>query len=375
MRIILGFFLFLLISTPTWALDFTAYVSSGVYKSDQEERSYSMIDDEFSTNEATSALLRAIANVEENWSIHFQLLFLGRDRFDIQIDQAYITWLVSENFRIDLGRQRTPIWLASEIYYKEIDFVWTRLPLVVYNPNPLNTFTGGNIRYSFACFSLNCSFEIFGGQEDKTTQNGEFEIEYSARDVLGSTFNVASENFRFRAGYFQTNTDNAAFKIKQDVTVGPSTAEFENQYDINLMQTRHFASGFSYDNRRLHIASEYGRTETDNEDFEIYWGFYNTLGYYFFNEVFLPHFTYGRGGSELSVSKGLISTYNLAGNIYFNKDVVLKLGWLHIETDHGSYGFDFDAINTQAVFTGLLPNEPDAELKADILQVLISASF
>ncbi len=110
------------------------------------------------------------AKIDDQWSVLTELIAQGQQgnstdtsNFNNYVQWAFINYKPIDNMNVKLGRQRFPIWMASEFINTHHQLPFRVLPQIVYKNAPLNAFDGALVSYGFETGVGKLDVAVFGG--------------------------------------------------------------------------------------------------------------------------------------------------------------------------------------------------------------------
>ena len=90
-------------------------------------------DDNFDFKEGSLFALQASSDLENGLGVTVQLQAKGADDWDPEFKWAYVSYDVSDDFRVLAGRQRLPFYMYSDFLDVSYAYAWIEPPEGVYN--------------------------------------------------------------------------------------------------------------------------------------------------------------------------------------------------------------------------------------------------
>ena len=138
-----------------------------------------------------------------------QLVSRGADDWNSELEWAYFSYEFNENWTLQAGKKRLPLFYYSDFYDVGYAYTWIRPPADLYTWQIFN-YTGANILYSTELnddWSLNAN--IYAGSEDDKENKllGDFffgaETREIWKDIVGGVVNVSNEWLEVRLTHMQ----------------------------------------------------------------------------------------------------------------------------------------------------------------------------
>ena len=112
--------------------------------------------------------LQGGVNFDEAWAITAQAVALGPDDYDPEIEWAYLSWQLNQQFIIRAGKLRRPNYLFSDTLRVGYTYPWIRPPVEVYSRD-LQLFSevdAVNLLYNWSAGAWNYELEGYIGESD-----------------------------------------------------------------------------------------------------------------------------------------------------------------------------------------------------------------
>ncbi len=151
------------------------------------------------------------------------------------VDWAYLSYDLSPELTVQVGRRRLPIYAYSDSVYVGYTLPWVRVPQDIYGWE-VGAYNGANVSYTLSLGDWAVRANLFAGQEN-TKNNIEmrniyygYRVDDAWKHILGSYLDVSNDVFGARLIYMQNSIDLTAFP-PDDV---PSVANGVRQRIIGL---------------------------------------------------------------------------------------------------------------------------------------------
>ena len=223
------------------------------------------------------------------------------------LDWLYLTYDVTPELRVRLGRLATPFYSVSEYFEIGAAYPWVRPPLDVYEPamSPIKNFNGVSVVLRTNWNDWYVLSQLFTGQEENKTAVYDINI----HRVSGLNFSFSKHYFSLRIASILANVSLDIFDTQETLTTlrGLPAAfaldEVNNAEEIsainsiieifesNRIKHQYSSIGLEWDNETWFIYSEYNRLASEEGFTPDGEGAYITIGYRFDN--FTPYFTRG----------------------------------------------------------------------------------
>jgi hypothetical protein len=272
-------------------------------------------------NDKLSATVQAVSRASQNGKA--------------DVDWAYLSYDVTPDTTVQVGRRRLPIYAYSDSVYVGYTLPWVRVPQDIYGWE-LGAYNGISVRHTRSFGDWAVTGTVFGGQEI-TKDNLEmrniyygYKVDDSWKHILGGNVEVSNDFFSARLIYMQNSIDQKLYVPDED----PSFQNGVRQRIIGLSAT------LDYNNWLVRAeANTFQRPSLDYKSKS----FTATVGYR------MGQFTPIVGYSKYS--EGLTETYTATQNDStrfagvrwdFRKNMDLKVQWDYVK-DTSNYDFTHNA--------------------------------
>lgn len=227
--------------------------------SNTEVRNYDETDLDFKTGSFFA--LQAYADLNDGLSATAQIRARGIDEWDPEFTWAYLSYQVQDDWRVQVGRQRIPMYLYSDYLDVSYAYHWIAPPTEVYQA-PFDSIDGISTIHDFYVGDAMINFRLYYGQEDTTRADGAtFDID----KVFSAVASVNYGNWTFRTTYLH-------FDWSADLGLAPLVDAWQqtpfgyvgSDLDINDDSVDGYEFGVIYDNQDWLFVAEYLPTQLDN---------------------------------------------------------------------------------------------------------------
>jgi hypothetical protein len=162
--------------------------------------------DEISFEPETLFGLQINAPLGEGLSATAQIVARGANDFDAQFEWAYITYELNENWSIQAGKKRLPLFYYSDFYDVGYAYVWMRAPADNYTWQIFN-YNGINALYTGSIGDWSVTGNIYTGREDDKENKllSDFFFKEPVReiwkDIFGGVIQTSNDWLEIRATY------------------------------------------------------------------------------------------------------------------------------------------------------------------------------
>lgn len=260
----------------------------------------------------TLAGLQLSKKVNSDTSATVQLMSRGSQGYKTEAAWAFITYELSDNTDIRMGRLRTPFFQYSDFLEVGYAYNWITPPTLVYRLDSMSSLTGVDMTHRFTLGAVDGSIQLYTGRySDDFNLYGEvYKMELNS--AAGAVLNMNAGDFGTRLSYHQAefyindidSSGSGSRNLDQLVGLGMSMGLNPNDF-IPQGQTSQFLQGsLFWDNGSTSLVGEYTALRHDsnllNDDHAWFVSAAQRLG------DFTAHLTYAESDDDLK--SGTIGT-------------------------------------------------------------------
>lgn len=149
------------------------------------------------------------SNLADGLSATAQMVARGSNEWDVELEWAYFSYELNENFTLQAGKKRLPLFYYSDFYDVGYSYVWIRPPADLYTWQIFN-YTGANILYTTELSDdWSLSANVYAGKEEDDDNKllGEFffgaQTKEIWKDIVGGVVNVNNDWLEIRLTHMQ----------------------------------------------------------------------------------------------------------------------------------------------------------------------------
>jgi hypothetical protein len=177
------------------------------YINDYNTGAYITEDDGFNFEKETRVGLQLGVQMNEQLSFTTQIVARTLTK-DLSLEWAFASYAVNDEWTIDVGRKRIPMYYFSTFQDVGLAYTWVRPPQALYGWQATN-YNGASVRYSSSWGDWDISSSVYGGTEtldDAPYNDIYYEAPVDAKwdKILGLDFEVTYEWFNARFVYMQS---------------------------------------------------------------------------------------------------------------------------------------------------------------------------
>lgn len=179
---------------------FTGVETDSTYTADQPTEG--VYDDDISFKPDSIFGLQVSVNLGNGLGVTGQITGSGGEDFDANVAWAYITYDFNENWSLQAGRQRLPLFYYSDFLDVGYAYHWIRVPQDL--PAAFNdTFEGLKFAYTNSGDEWDWRFDLYGGSSNVDVSGFSVNME----KILGGVAKVSNDWLQLRATYMTTDID------------------------------------------------------------------------------------------------------------------------------------------------------------------------
>jgi hypothetical protein len=276
---------------------------------------------------------------DDHWSAGAQLVALGDSSvatntsfatFNVEASWAFVTYKTDEGTTVRGGRQRFPIFTASEYIYEHYQLPYREMPAIIFQMAPFVAFDGASVSHEFDTGAGKVNVQLFGGTPVLETTPAAPNTTAQLSNLIGARVNFEGDGWRVRAQASRSSSQSTS------TTTNAVLAQADSSY---------YSAGYRYDKYNIVSWGEYifrhapdGTQTAQGKYLGTGSGGYLLGGYRIGN--FLPRYTFAQAVAQLgSVGNGKTTTHTVGVNYYAGEHAVIKAEYELdvVPTDGGGY--------------------------------------
>ncbi|GGF64306.1 hypothetical protein [Alteromonas lipolytica] len=246
-------------------------------------------EDNFDFKEGSFFALQAYSDLTEGLSATVQIRARGRDDWEPEFTWAYLAYEVKPGWRVQMGRQRIPMYLYSDYLDVSYAYHWIAPPTEVYRA-PFDSIDGISTIHDFSLGNADVNLRLYYGKEDFESGGFAFELD----DIVSA---VASVNY----GWWTFRTSYLYFNFSGTLGLEPLVeAWYQTPFpfvgdDLNIEDDAHhgFEVGIRYDDQDWLFIAEYIPSKIDHTIIGDYGSWMVSAGKRFADGKYMVHATVG----------------------------------------------------------------------------------
>ncbi|WP_440055845.1 porin [Pseudoalteromonas sp. T1lg65] len=248
----------------------------------------SVYDEDVSFDPETLMGLQITAGLSDGLSVTGQIVARGAKDFDAEFEWAYVSYELNENWTVQAGKKRLPLFYYSDFYDVGYAYVWMRAPADNYTWQIFN-YNGINLLYSGSVGDWALSGNIYTGKEEDEENKllSDFFFQEPTKeiweDIFGGVIQASNDWLEIRLTHMQYT--NRRFRSGEVVVWDDATGSTERD-------GKFYGLAVNADWGNVFILSELNRLDLGGDlDTKMI-----TLGYRFDNVT--PYVSYAEFESE-----------------------------------------------------------------------------
>ncbi|WP_333609511.1 porin [Arsukibacterium sp.] len=239
-------------------------------------------------NESLLAL-QIRSDLGERLSVTAQLMGRGSNDFDATFEWAFVTYMLTESTRINVGRLRTPFYRYSDFMDVGYAYDWNRVPQGFYGLG-FDNIEGISIYHTGSFFEADSTWQlIYGSYSDDITLAGN-PASARATDIAGGSWELELGSLSFRMAYLRGDLEISSPMLDPLLTglTQAGLTDLVAALDFNQDPGQFIGLGMTFDNGSWVLISEYNRIDVKKSFFAQRQNIYLSVGYRF--DDFVPYF-------------------------------------------------------------------------------------
>ncbi|MFD2166557.1 porin [Thalassotalea euphylliae] len=203
--------------------------------------------------------LQVSADLMEGLTATAQIVARGADEWDPDFEWAYLSYEINDNWTVQAGKKRLPLFYYSDFYDVGYAYVWMRAPADNYTWQIFN-YTGANVLYTTDIGDWSLQANLYTGKEDDKDNKllGDFffggaETREIWKDIFGGVVNVSKDWFEARLSVMEYTNERYI--------------DGERQFfgDKDYRDGTFYGVAFNFDFESWFVLTEMSRLELDSD--------------------------------------------------------------------------------------------------------------
>ena len=168
----------------------------------------STYDEEWSFAPESLIGVQANGNLAQGLTATAQIVGRGAEDFDAKLEWAYLSYDINDNWTVQAGKKRLPLFYYSDFYDVGYAYVWMRPPADTYTWQIFN-YNGANVTYRNTWGEWAFGANLYAGREDSKDNRllSEFFFGEPTReiwdDIIGGVINLSRDWLELRFTHMQ----------------------------------------------------------------------------------------------------------------------------------------------------------------------------
>ena len=264
----------LMASNAMAELNFNGFLSvgAGALTDDDEITSYEGFDGDWSTDPDTVFALQVSAPISDKVTATGQLIARGEDDYNLEAEWAYLSYSVSDNFDVRVGRLRAPFFVYSDFLDVGYAYPFISPPSQSYR-FVFSTVEGVDAIYQSQLGSWDSTVQAYYGRlTDETVLGGE-SVDLDLVGFTGINWALTKDWFTVRMTYNQAETSiglptalsNSAGTGFLDILNGAGFTSVADALNPDEEDASFYGIGFNIDYNDWLVISEYTVLDIDKQ--------------------------------------------------------------------------------------------------------------
>ncbi|EKE75153.1 porin [Gallaecimonas xiamenensis] len=337
---------------------FASIVAGQTLSSDETALGY---DDDLSFKPDSLFALQAMADLGEGLTATAQIMAKGADDYDADLEWAYISYALNDDWKLHAGKLRAPLFRYSAFLDVGYAYTWLRPPQSVYGV-PFNTIEGIRLDNTTFFGDWESNLKLYGGSYDGDISPNGVEGSGELKNALGASWEMTRDWLSLRGTYATAKVTFAPNDAESQQQLGALVAQLQGLGLTDLadgMVTEEdrgtfWGLGLGIDYQNLLFNAEFTHYQVDDALIPETDGWYASIGYrfdsvtpYYSYEKFdakadrkstanLPALLAGAVNAVYDLGRSESTTHTLGLRWDFHPSAAFKLEYNQIEDDLGS---------------------------------------
>ncbi|HCU67531.1 MAG TPA: hypothetical protein DF774_17415 [Rheinheimera sp.] len=277
-------------TTATAEVNINGFASIKAGKASSGDTLYGYTDEIDFKNESLFAL-QVQSDLGEKLSVTAQIMARGRNDFDAEFEWAFLTYQLTDEWRLNAGRLRTPFYKYSDFRDVGYAYDWLRTPQSVYDLG-FNTIEGVSLYHSSNFRNMQSNLQLVFGAYDGEVAVVGTESPAQINNIVGATWELSQDWLSMRLAYLvgdvsiEASSLNPLLQALSNLGLG-SVAQ---SIDFNEDDGSFFGVGLNYDRNDWLMVAEYTHVKVEDSFYANQDSYYLSLGRRF--GAFTPYVSY-----------------------------------------------------------------------------------
>ncbi len=252
---------------PLWAeIRFDGFASIYAGLTSDKDETYLGYDDDLSFKPDSKFALQATAELGDGLGAVGQIMSRGSDEFDVELEWAYVSYDLTDSWRVIMGRQRIPLFSYSDFLDIGYAYHWVRPPDNIYGV-PFTAFDGllNNINWYIGELENNLQFYL-GRNTDDLVPRGSTESSPANVKLLGASYKISQDwwEVRLNALHLDATLEVAQIGMLADTVSQAGFTSVADDVLVNEDTIIFTGVGFSLNFDSVFVIGEYTDVSNDS---------------------------------------------------------------------------------------------------------------
>lgn len=270
-----------------------------------DESLHGYTDDIEFKNESLFAV-QLSSDLGDKLSVTAQLMAKGVDDFDAEFAWAFLSYQLTDEWRLNAGRIRIPFYKYSDYLDVGYAYDWARTPRAVYDLE-FDSMDGVSLYHSTSIGDVTSNLQLVYGAFDDDLEVSGIASPSKVQDLTGVAWELSNDWLSGRVAYFVGDvTVNApALDPLLQLLTNNGFASVAKGIDFDEDRGTFFGVGLSYDRNNWVAVSEYTRVKVKDSYFADKDAYYLSVGYRF--DTILPYVSFEKDDdkSKAQIYRGI----------------------------------------------------------------------
>ena len=269
------------IALATPDIRFNGFMTAGGVVTDTDDATFLGANKDVSFEPDSVVGLQLTANLIDNVSVTTQLIANGQDDFDPDVEWAFLSYGLTDNTNLRMGRLRIPFFMISDYLEVGYAYPWVRPPIDVYGQLAFSRYNGLNVvslqQWGNWSAALQGYFGTTSPEQDFFGDTGSLDV----TNLWGFNLTLSYDELMIRIGHTEGDYDLVGINQIDSLLAGLQGNGFESLANRLGVEDKHgsFSGiGVTWDSEKLLMMAEYTLRSSDGliSDTE---GWYVMAGY------------------------------------------------------------------------------------------------
>ncbi len=258
-------------------------------------------DDDLDFRNESLFAVQLSSDLGDKLSVTAQLMGRGAEDFDVGFEWAFLSYQLTDEWRLNAGRLRTPFYKYSD--YRDVGYAydWLRVPQSVYGLG-FDNLEGVSLYQTSQLGQFESNLQFIAGAYDGDAVVSGNTVDAEIKSVLGVAWELSRDWYSLRAAYLtgKVTIDAGSAQLQPGVSFadffsglnGAGLSSLVADIDINDERAAFLGFGFTADKNDWLVVAEYTKVTVDDSFIADQNSFYVSIGHRF--DTVTPFISYER---------------------------------------------------------------------------------